>query len=65
MTKTFWNLLTKEVGLTVDELRLLDRVTLTAIGNGNTVNPVAYDPTPEEYGLLHDIRIKLGLNEKL
>lgn len=62
MTKTFWNLLTKEVGLTVDELRLLDRVTLTAVGNGNTVNPVAYDPTPEEYKLLYSIRNKIALN---
>lgn len=48
--------------LTKEELELLDRLTLNAIANGNTVNPTAYDPTPEEYKMLHQIRIKLGLN---
>ena len=44
------------------EKELLDKLTLMAIANGNTVNPKAYEPTPEEYKILHDIRIKLGLN---
>lgn len=62
MKKKTTNILINEVGLTVDELALIGRLTLTAIGNGNTVNPVAYDPTPEEYKLLHTIRIKMELN---
>lgn len=48
--------------LTEKERDLLDRLTLLAIANGNTVNPEVFDPTPEEYKLLHQIRIKLDLN---
>jgi len=50
--------------LTAEERELLDRLTLQAIGNGNTINPQPFDPTPEEYRMLHTIRIKLGLNRK-
>ena len=49
--------------LTNKERELLDRVTLLVVANGNTVNPKPYNPTPEEYTLMHSIRIKLGLNE--
>ena len=48
--------------LTEYELDLLDRLTLHAIANGNTVFPKPYEPTPEEYKALHTIRIKLELN---
>ena len=48
--------------LTPEEKDLLDRLTLMAIANGNTVSPEAFDPTPEEYKMLHSIRIKLNLN---
>lgn len=48
--------------MTPEEKALLDRLTLQAIANGNTVNPKAFEPTPEEYKLLHSIRIKLDLN---
>lgn len=48
--------------LTREERNLLDRLTPLAIANGNTVNPTAYEPTPEEYKLLYSIRIKLDLN---
>ena len=41
------------------ELALLDKLTLHTIANGNSVNPVAYEPTPEEYKMLHQIRSKL------
>lgn len=49
--------------MTPEEKALLDRLTLQAIANGNTVNPKAFEPTPEEYKLLHSIRIKLDLNK--
>lgn len=48
--------------LTKKERELLDRLTLRAIANGNTVEPKAFEPTPEEYRLLHTIRIKMELN---
>lgn len=47
--------------LTQEEKDLLDKITLMAIGNGNSVSPTAYVPTPQEYKTLHTIRIKLGL----
>jgi len=47
------------MGLTEKELALLDKLTLQAIANGNTVNPAAFEPTPEEYKTLHQIRLKL------
>ena len=46
------------------EVELLDKITLIAIANGNTVSPKVYEPTPEEYKMLHSIRIKLKLNSK-
>ena len=48
--------------LTEAEKDLLDRLTLNAIANGNTVSPEAFDPTPDEYAALHSIRIKMNLN---
>lgn len=48
--------------LTPKEKDLLDRLTLHAIRNGNTVNPTPFEYTPQEYALLHSIRIKLELN---
>lgn len=48
--------------LTAKEKELLDKITLHAIANGNTVNPKILETTPEEYKLLHSIRIKLELN---
>lgn len=48
--------------LTPKEKDLLDRLTLHAIRNGNTVNPTPFEYAPQEYVLLHSIRIKLELN---
>lgn len=48
--------------LSEKERELLDKLTLMAIANGNTVCPTAFEPTPEEYRLLHSIRIKMELN---
>ena len=48
--------------LTPEEKDLLDRLTLQAIANGNTINPQPFNSTSEEYRLLHTIRIKLDLN---
>ena len=42
------------------ERDLLAKVLLNAIANGNTVNPEAFDPTPEEYKLLCGIMCKLN-----
>ena len=50
--------------LTNNEKDLLNKLTLLAIANGNTVNPKPFEPTPEEYQLLHQLRIKLDLNTK-
>lgn len=44
------------------ERELLDKITLMAIANGNTVNPKVYEPTPEEYKMLCRIRVKFGLD---
>jgi len=51
--------------LTREEKELLDRITLLAIENGNSVSPQPFDPTPKEYTMLHAIRIKLELNHPL
>lgn len=51
--------------LTKAERELLDRITLNEIQNGNSVNPKPYNLAPEEYILLHKIRIKLDLNERI
>ena len=49
--------------LTQSEIELLDRITLFAVYNGNHIEPKAYDPTPEEYKVIFDIRRKLELNK--
>lgn len=48
--------------LTDQEQELLDRITLLAVYNGNHIDTKSYDPTPEEYRMLFDIRKKLNLN---
>lgn len=48
--------------LTKEEKELLDKLTLNAIANGNTVSPTPHTLTPAEYKMLFQIRIKLGLN---
>lgn len=42
------------------ELDVLAKVVLNAIANGNTINPVAFHPTPEEYRTLCSIMNKLN-----
>ena len=44
------------------ERDLLDRLTLLAIANGNTVSPKPFVPTPAEYKMLCELRIRMGLN---
>lgn len=48
--------------LTEKEKALLDRITLLVVYNGNHIEPKAYEPTPEEYRMIFDIRKKLKLN---
>lgn len=50
--------------LTANEKELLNKLTLLAIANGNTVNPKPFEPSPEEYQLLHQLRIKMDLSTK-
>lgn len=50
--------------LNYDEKELLKSVLLNAIGNGNTVNPKAFVPTPKQYKLLHSIVQKCDLDKK-
>ena len=44
---------------TCEEIKLFDKLILNAIGNGNTVNPKPFKPTPEQYKTLHQIAKKL------
>ena len=53
------------IELTTNEKRLLDKITLLAIYNGNHIEPKAIEPTPDEYKTLYDIRKKLDLNRYL
>ena len=41
------------------EKELLESLILNGIGNGNTVNPKPFIPTPKQYKTLHSIMIKL------
>ena len=36
-------------------MKLVYKIVMVAISNGNTVNPKAYDPTPEEWKMLHNV----------
>lgn len=47
-----------------EEVKLLDKLLLNGIKNGNTVNPETYIPTPEEYRILYDIRNKIVIVRK-
>lgn len=42
-----------------EEVKLVDKLLLNGVKNGNTVNPEAFVPTPEEYRLLYSIRNKI------
>lgn len=46
-----------------EEKELLKALILNGIGNGNTVNPDPFIPTPKQYKMLHSIMIKLDKNE--
>lgn len=41
--------------LSYNEMKLVYKIVMVAISNGNTVNPKAYDPTPEEWKMLHNV----------
>lgn len=45
--------------LTYEEKDLLEKLILNGIGNGNTVNPNPFTPTPEQYKILYSIMNKL------
>lgn len=51
--------------LNCKEKKLLKEILLNAIGNGNTVNPKAFNPTPEQYKRLYSIMNKMELNKKI
>lgn len=44
--------------LSSEETELLKALILNGIGNGNTVNPKPFIPTPKQYKTLHSIMIK-------
>lgn len=45
--------------LSYEDMKLLDKILLLGIKNGNTVNPEPYTPTPKEYKRLYSIRHEL------
>ena len=47
---------------TQSEITLLKNVLLNSVKNGNTVNPVAFVPTSDEYQLLTSILQKINEN---
>ncbi len=47
-----------------EEAELLKTLILNGIGNGNTVNPKPFIPTPNQYKTLHLIMIKLNKNKQ-
>lgn len=50
--------------LIYEEKELLKEILLNAIGNGNTVNPKTFIPTPQQYKMLHSIIQKSELNKR-
>lgn len=50
--------------LSSQETELLKALILNGIGNGNTVNPKPFIPTPKQYKTLHSIMIKLDKKEQ-
>ena len=51
----------KELKLTNKEVEILRKCIVQAIKNGNTVNPEAIDPTPEEYKIFCSILNKIDI----
>ena len=45
--------------ITYEEKELLEKIILNGIGNGNTINPKPFSPTPEQYKVLYKIMNKL------
>ena len=46
-----------------DEAMLLESLILSAIENGNRVEPKAFDPTPDQYKMLFKLRKKIATME--
>lgn len=49
----------EDMKLTYEEKELLEKIILNGIGNGNTVNPKPFSPTPEQYTMLYKIMNKI------
>lgn len=45
----------KKINLTEEQMKLIVKMAIVAIGNGNTVSTKPFDPTPEQYKELHRI----------